>query len=173
MLRDVLRRHLLSASGIALVVACSYDWDVGKGGTSDAGDVAIIPPEDGGVRDAASADSAVVEAGGGATTGACGASCTCTGTQTCNFDCPSGKCAIDCSGSSNCTVTCGRGAQCTLACSDTATCAMDCSAGNSQCTFDCDDESKCSGTCQKASICYRRCEKKCDDVKCSNAGVCL
>lgn len=173
MLRAVLGRYLLSASAIALFVACSYDWDVGKAPTSDAGDSSI-----GGSRDAASGDARGAEtvpggADAGPTSGACGASCACSGSQSCNFECPSGKCTVTCSGSSTCNIACANKANCTVVCEDSAKCNMDCSAGGASCAMDCNDSAQCTGSCQKGSLCFKRCDQKCDGVKCTSGGVCL
>src|SRR5688500_4547103 len=53
---------------------------------------------------------------------------------TCVFDCPNGKCGVQCSEGANCDVRC-PGGQCGLTCDGASSCTMDC-AGN-QCGIEC------------------------------------
>jgi len=171
MLRKVVGRRLASASVIALVVACSYDWSIGTGspteqpsgtsgtsGSTETPDGSSTPPSDAGSKDAGLPE--------------CGPSCECKDKETCRFGCTTGRCELKCSGTADCKLTCANGATCTTTCEDNSKCDLDCTAGRSTCKVECKDQATCTGDCRATLRCTKDCLRPCD-VKCSGGGICL
>ncbi|MBX3199210.1 MAG: hypothetical protein KF894_13850 [Labilithrix sp.] len=106
--------------------ACTYDFTVGGGGTSVAGDggAADVPPSE--RRDVT-----------------CRNTCACSEGESCELNCSGANaCVPTCSAGSDCVVNCAAGA-CQIGCAANATCTINCSAG--VCSADC--QGKCTINC--------------------------
>jgi|GEM_PF-1392177 len=171
----MVHRRVASVAFVALVVGCSYDWNIGTGSadTSSGAPSGTSTPsrpttDGGGARDTGARDTGTPPA----VVRECGATCECKDGDTCLFTCTTGACNARCTDESKCTLTCVPGAECSIACEDDAECDLDCSkAQAARCLLTCEDRADCRGTCGPATFCTRNCPRDCD-LACLPGAIC-
>ncbi len=165
----MVHRRVASVAFVALVVGCSYDWNIGTGSTD-------TPPSSGGPSGTATSspsppttDGGSSRDGGAPDTGAangvreCGPNCECRENETCQFACTTGSCNARCTDESKCTLTCAPNTNCEMTCEDNSSCNLDCTnAQASTCNLTCKDRAQCKGTCGLGTICRRDCPRDCE-----------
>jgi hypothetical protein len=171
-------RRVASVAFVALVVGCSYDWNIGTGsaetppsssGAPSGSATPTNPTTDGGgARDTGTRDTGTLPNG----TRECGATCECRNNETCLFTCTKGSCDARCTDQSTCTLTCAPNTDCAIACEESSRCNLDCSmAQGSTCNMTCEDRADCKGTCGLGTFCTRDCPRDCA-LTCVPGAIC-